>query len=85
MKYVPIGAATMASVNPSSLYMTDLGGVSLGSITCTLMPHASTAGAISDLPGSRVVPSATAFSAGTLRREVMFKVGSRLKAGNNSR
>jgi hypothetical protein len=36
MKYVPIGAATMASVNPSSLYMTDLGGVSLSSITCTL-------------------------------------------------
>jgi hypothetical protein len=24
MKYVPIGAATMANVNPSSLYMTDL-------------------------------------------------------------
>ena len=36
MKYDPMGAATMASVNPSSLYMTDLGGVSHCSITSTL-------------------------------------------------
>jgi hypothetical protein len=77
MKYVPIGAATMASVNPSSLYMTDLGRVSSLfhhlHIAQQEMPHASTAGAISDLPGSRTVPSATAFSAGTLRREAIFK------------
>jgi hypothetical protein len=54
--------------------MTDLDVVSLGPVAAhckTRMPHAGTTGAISDLLGSRTVPSVTAFSGGTLRREAM--------------
>jgi hypothetical protein len=37
-------------------------------------PHAGTAGAMSDLPGSLTVPSVAGFSAGTLRREAIIKL-----------